>query len=728
MRNRLPERSSIPLNAILVIPFLLEVLVAVGLTGFLSIRNGERAVQELAVQLQEETSSRIELHVERFLDACLRINRLNAEAIRLGTVDVDDPETLTQQFWRQMRVYSDLDFIYFGHEQRGGYAGVGRSTVNPWPRIEETEDYSAGDFLIYETDEMGDRQTLFRRDPDYDPRRRDWYKDAVEKGEMGWSEIYSFFPDLTLGISATLPLYDDEGELQGVVGSDLELDGLHEFLAQLNIIGSGQAFLIEPNGRIIASSHDQVVFAERPADGSEPARLLLSEMAEPILRQTGLVLQDEVLNTGGVREKTQLFFRHQGQKYFVQILPIENEAGLDWLVGIILPESAFMAQINANTRTTIGLCLLAMLVAMLLGIATSYWIKQRLVKLTKAAQAMARGELEQKIDATQLRELDDLGQSFNTMANQLKQVIRDLENSNDKLEKRVAERTAELLNTLTDLKQTQSQLIQTEKMSSLGQLVAGIAHEINNPLNFVSGNLAYTEQYTYQLLTVLSLYQEYYPQPEPAIAAYLREIDLTFVKSDFPNVIRSMGLGTERILKIVSSLKGFSHFNETEQKAVDIHRGIDSTLLILKGKLKATSNSREVELTKSYGKLPLVRCYPNRLNQVFMNLFSNAADALHELSDKVPDFEPKIVVTTGLTHQNQVEICVTDNGPGIPKGIQSRLYDPFFTTKPIGKGTGLGLSISFQIIVEQHGGTLNCISEPGKGTTFVILLPRDLLC
>ncbi|NEQ99456.1 MAG: HAMP domain-containing histidine kinase [Cyanothece sp. SIO2G6] len=223
------------------------------------------------------------------------------------------------------------------------------------------------------------------------------------------------------------------------------------------------------------------------------------------------------------------------------------------------------------------------------------------------------------------------------------------------------------------------------------------------------------------------MYEQHYPEPGEAIAQHTTTIDMPFLKEDFPATLQSLQTGADRILTIVSSLKTFSHIDESEQKSVDIHQGIDSTLVILHSQFRATDTMAEIQIIKQYGQIPYVDCYPGQLNQVFMNLLSNAADALHDANAENPDLKPQITICTTSENSHQVKITIADNGPGIPHEIQPRLFDPFFTTKPVGKGTGLGLSISFQIITERHGGSLKCISEPGIGTQFVIILPLQHL-
>ena len=284
---------------------------------------------------------------------------------------------------------------------------------------------------------------------------------------------------------------------------------------------------------------------------------------------------------------------------------------------------------------------------------------------------------------------------------------------------------------LRQLQRTQSQLIQSEKMSSLGQLVAGVAHEINNPVNFIYGNLTYANDYTQNLLKLLQLYQKHYPEPVTEIQEEIEASDIEFLLEDLPKILSSMKLGSERIQQIVTSLRSFSRMDEAEMKEVNIHEGIDSTLMILQHRIKAKSDRPAINIIKEYGKLPLVECSAGQLNQVFMNILSNALDALDERDAQRSTYEiqqkpSSISIHTELSSTNHVEIRIIDNGPGIPKSVLERLFDPFFTTKAVGKGTGMGLSISYQIITERHGGTLECISTPGEGAEFKVMIPLKL--
>ncbi|MGD1903120.1 MAG: ATP-binding protein [Geitlerinemataceae cyanobacterium] len=287
---------------------------------------------------------------------------------------------------------------------------------------------------------------------------------------------------------------------------------------------------------------------------------------------------------------------------------------------------------------------------------------------------------------------------------------------------RAAETQArKLQDAMRNLKKTEAQLVQNEKMSSLGQMVAGIAHEINNPVNFISGNLTHANDYIGNLLALIDLYQEKYPKPDAAIEDEMEEIEFEFLQEDLPNLLESMRMGADRIREIVVSLRNFSRLDEADMKPVKIEDGIDSTLLILQSRLKANADVKAIEIIKNYGDLPPVACFPGSLNQVFMNLIANAIDA-EDTNRKAENGNPQIAISTKSLGE-RVLISVTDNGSGIPEELVNQLFDPFFTTKPVGKGTGLGLSISYQIVVEQHGGRFWCESEVGKGTTFFVEIP-----
>lgn len=303
----------------------------------------------------------------------------------------------------------------------------------------------------------------------------------------------------------------------------------------------------------------------------------------------------------------------------------------------------------------------------------------------------------------------------------------------------------ELQQALHNLQQTQAQLIQTEKLSGLGHLLAGVAHEINNPVSFIYGNLTFANEYARDLLTLVKLYQEHYPQPLEPIQEYIETVDLEFLMQDFPQILSSMKVGADRIRDLVLSLRNFSRSDQVKMQEVDLHEGIESTLLILQNQLKPKPHRPAIQVIKEFGDLPLVECYAGQMNQVFMNILSNAIDALEEslverplsvIATNEKGFDngkskreetlaktPTIWIRTQAISTHAVSICIADNGLGMPDKTRQQLFDPFFTTKPVGKGTGLGLSISYKIVVEKHNGQLDCESKPGQGTTFMIEIP-----
>ena len=711
------------MQLVLIIPFVLQVFGIVSLVGYLSFRNGQKAVNDLANQLIDRNSDLVDQHLNAYLSIPQKLTEINANAIQLGLLDVGDRETAGKYFWQQMQAYN-LTFIGYGLTTGAGVGAIsydGKTTVvDDWgPKLPNND-------RTYAINAQGDRTHIIRT-YDYNHLTESWYRGPLDANKPTWSDIYVWDSPYGpyIAASAGRPIYDSQHRIMGVVDADIHLLKLSDFLRQLEVSRSGQVFIMERNGMLIANSSTQQPFS---IVNGKLQRLQAIESPNSEVQSIAKQVQQTFNGFQSITESQRLEVNWQGNRYFVHVTPWRDAYGLDWLVVVSVPEHAFMAQIDANTRTTVLLCLGALAIACLLGILTARLIVRPILRLNQASKAMASGNLEQFAVSSGIRELNGLANSFNHMAGQIRESFLALEDSNEQLEARVEQRTVELQDALTELRRTQAQVIQSEKMSSLGQLVAGVAHEINNPVNFIHGNLSHAQEYTQQLLEFVQLCKQHYPNPKVEIQEAATDIDLEFLQDDLPKVLSSMQVGTNRIRQIVLSLRNFSRMDEAEIKPVDIHEGLNSTLLILQHRLKAKQERPEIEVVKDYDRLPPVECYAGQLNQVFMNVLTNAIDALEEsfAGRTFQDIQAnpgRLTIRTSAIGKQWVQIAIADNGPGIPPAIQQQVFNPFFTTKPVGKGTGMGMSISYQIITEKHGGKLDCFSRMGEGTEFVIQIP-----
>jgi signal transduction histidine kinase len=768
------RHDQLPLQMVLVVSFVVQIFGAVGLTGYLSLQNGQKAVNDLANQLMGEVSSRINLQLETYLSIPPQINQVNQNQYELGLLNPEDARSLEKYFWYQAGEYDSVSFHIFGNE-KGEYAGIER--LDTGERQIVTSNLQEG-YRVYGSDRQGNRTTLIRRrDGMYDPRERPWYKAAVAAKQPTWGKIYVWFKNQQLGIPAVQPVYSKDGKLLGVFGAEIALSQLSDFLKELKLGKSGQTFIIDREGLMVASSTLEQPFKKvKVGEKEEFERLNISETKSELSLVTSDYLRRYFGHFKMIKGVQELRFQYNGEWHYLRIAPFKDKYGLDWLTVVVLPESNFMAQINHNTQVTWMLCLAALAIAIASSIYTSQRITRPILQLSSASEKLADQFSAEQADTMKyigsvrgswFQEIGGLANSFNRMAQRLQESFTTLEKTNqeleqvnvrleqrveertfelkhakelaeqknsqleeltDDLEQRVHERTSELSAALSDLQQSQMKLVQSEKMSSLGQLVAGVAHEINNPVSFIYGNLSPAERYIQDLLGLIALYQEHYPEPVAAVRKEIKAIDLPFVTTDLPKLLASMKMGAERIEQIVQSLKLFSRSDEADIKLTDLHEGIESTLVILQNRIKARGDRPEVTVVRQYGQLPKVECYPGQLNQVFMNILSNALDAMEErdCARSMEDMEEEpsaLWITTEVLENERVAIVIEDNGTGINEAVQKRLFDPFFTTKPVGKGTGLGMSISYQIVADRHGGQLQCGNSEQGGALFRIELP-----
>ena len=428
-------RPSLPLRVVVIVPFVLQILTAVGLVGYFSFRNGQRAVNDLSTQLQTEMGDRIHLYINSFVALPPRINQTSEDVIQRNFLTLKSLNQVEQYISLQMKLYPTVSYIAYGNNE--GKLRGGERKSDGTLTLDHVDDVIKADYRTYGTNSEGDRTQLLETLPNqYDARLRPWYKAAKEAGKPIWGNIYLWINTQELSIPAVHPIYSPDGKLEGVFSTEFLLSNVSKFLQALKIAKTGKTFVIERSGLLIASSTSEKPF--RVAfNGKTQERLNLFDSKDALTHATAQYLLHKFGNYYNIRERQQLDFDFNGDRQLIQVQPFSDGKGLDWLIVIVIPESDFMEQIYENTRSTLWLCLAAASIATVLGIYTSRWITQPILQLSRASQAIAEGDLDQKVMMNRTDELGILAQSFNQMAAQLKI-------SFELLEFRVEERTAEL--------------------------------------------------------------------------------------------------------------------------------------------------------------------------------------------------------------------------------------------------------------------------------------------
>jgi two-component system, NtrC family, sensor kinase len=515
-----------------------------------------------------------------------------------------------------------------------------------------------------------------------------------------WTGVY-LDPNVKIWmVSAIVPIDDAKGKFIGTTGHDIILTDLFKQTVENRLPGTYN-LIFRGDGRLIV--HPELMDKIQESEGN----LTIDQTRDPHLQRVFQQVKQ-------AHTKSAVLDNAQDQEY----LAVTQLSTTGWYFVTVYPKSL----LSGAAFNTVKFFLVAGAIALLVETLLLFSVLKKqiimpLKRLIEASNRLATGDFQIQLDTGRQDELGELADSFTSMAHQLDDSFQQLEQSNGELEQRINDRTTELQATLAHLQQTQLKMVQTEKMSALGQTVAGVAHEINNPVNFIHGNLAHIQRYSQDLLELVQCYQTEYPQPTAIVQAKIEAIDLDFLIEDIAKTLQSMRVGTNRIREIVLSLRNFSRLDESDFKMADLHEGIDSTLMILRERLQ--ENSHGIEVIKEYGDLSEISCYPGPLNQVFMNIFANAIDALEGSEN------PTITIRTAA-QGDRIIIKITDNGGGMGESVRTRIFDPFYTTKPVGKGTGLGLAVSYQIITEKHGGAIEVVSELGIGTEFIILLPQKV--
>ncbi|ERT04143.1 HAMP domain protein [Lyngbya aestuarii BL J] len=657
--------AKIPLKTLLVVPFVLQIVGAVGLVGWFSFKNGQEAVNKLAIELQEQANSRIQLFLDNYFTIPQQINQINQDAIQLGLVNLDNLSTLGLYFAKQVEVFN-VSYINFGGLEINQFVGVNNRRDN-LPRITEFYRQAAdGDlyWFSYTRDEQGNKQNINTFIENADHRTEGWYTDVIDAGQPVWSQIYQWKDKPILSISASYPIYNPNNQLIGAIGVDLNLSDISQYLNQINLSEATTIFIVERNGMLVANSGQTQSFIQK---NQEVKQILALESQNKKISIITQELQQKIGNFSQIQTPQQLYLTLGNERQFIQLTPWKTESGLNWLLVVAIPESDFMAQINANTRTTIILCIITLILATTLAILTARWIIQPILKLKNSALAFSEGKFDQTVDVNRADELGILAKVFNYMAQQLQTSFATLENQNIELKR------------LSQIKD---------------EFLANTSHELRTPLHGIIG-----------------------------LADSLIDGATGKLPTKTTENLTMIANSGRRLLTLVNDILDFSKLKhntiELQLKSLGLWEILDMVLVLS----QSLVGQKNIKLINSVpDDLPGVEADENRLQQILYNLIGNAIKFTESGTVEITACE-KIINESN----HYIAVTISDTGIGIPEDKLEQIFASFeqgdgSTARQYG-GTGLGLAVTKQL-VELHGGTIEVRSKVAEGSQFTFTLPK----